>query len=70
MTTNIFMKKIEDIEAELKRIKKKYDVKAITITRSKLLDLYGTWEGDVDIILKDLYRRRERKGRTDEWISS
>jgi hypothetical protein len=70
MTTNIFMKKIEDIEAELKRIKKKYDVKAITIKRSKLLDLYGTWEGDVDIILKDLYRRRERKGRTDEWISS
>jgi len=64
------MKKIEDIEAELKRIKKKYDVKAITIKRSKLLDLYGTWEGDVDIILKDLYRRRERKGRTDESISS
>lgn len=70
MTTNIFMKKIEDIEAELKRIKKKYDVKAITIKRSKLLDLYGSWEGDVDIILKDLYRHRERRGRTNEWISS
>jgi len=70
MTTNIFMKKIEDIEAELKRIKKKYDVMAVTIKRFKLLDLYGSWEGDVDIILKDLYRRRERKGRTNEWISS
>ena len=31
--------------------------------RTKLLDLFGEWDGDIDEFLHDFYARRERKGR-------
>jgi hypothetical protein len=33
--------------------------------RAKLLDLFGTWEGDIDPFLQELYSRRERRGRIE-----
>ena len=31
--------------------------------RMKLLDLFGTWEGEIDEFLHEFYERRERRGR-------
>ncbi|MBD3308223.1 hypothetical protein GF339_17385 [candidate division KSB3 bacterium] len=31
--------------------------------QTKLLDLFGAWDGEVDDFLHDLYERRERRGR-------
>jgi len=31
----------------------------------KLLDLFGTWEGDIDDFLQGFYIRRERRGRLE-----
>ncbi len=33
--------------------------------RSKLLDIFGAWDGDIDLFLNELYDRRERRGRLE-----
>ena len=33
--------------------------------RSRLLDLYGKWDGESDQLLHDFYERRERSGRIE-----
>ncbi|HAO20863.1 MAG: hypothetical protein BWK80_09655 [Desulfobacteraceae bacterium IS3] len=33
--------------------------------RSKLTDLFGAWEGEIDTFLEDFYRQRERRGRIE-----
>ncbi len=34
-----------------------------TKDKSKILDLFGAWDGDIDIFISELYERRERRGR-------
>jgi hypothetical protein len=33
--------------------------------RSKLTDLFGAWEGEIDTFLENFYKRRERRGRIE-----
>ena len=33
--------------------------------RTKLLDLFGAWDGEIDTFLQELYGRRERRGRLE-----
>lgn len=36
-----------------------------TKDRSKLLNLFGTWDGEIDTVLQEFYTRRERRGRLE-----
>ena len=70
MSVGTTSKKIIELEAELKRLKKELNKeKSKKDDRFKLLDLFGSWEGEIETFLTEFYSRRERKGRANERLS-
>jgi hypothetical protein len=70
MSIDTTSKKIIELEVELKKLKKKLSKeKSKKDDRFKLLDLFGSWEGEIETFLTEFYRRRERKGRANERLS-
>ena len=33
--------------------------------RSKILNLFGAWDGEIETVLQEFYTRRERRGRLE-----
>ncbi len=56
------LREISDIEERLWRIKRAVRGR-LGPSPDSLVDLFGTWKGEIDTFLQELYRRRERKGR-------
>lgn len=74
MTSTIqlnIIKKIKIIEKELNNLKRALNSAVVKeFNSSDILELYGCWEGDIDLLLNELYSRRKRRGRlTDERVS-
>jgi hypothetical protein len=36
-----------------------------TKDRTKLLNLFGAWDGEIETVLQEFYTRRERRGRLE-----
>lgn len=71
MRANAISKKISDIEEEIKEIKKELHLETKKKSNPlKLLDIFGSWEGEIDTFLDELYKKRAKRGRSYERLSS
>lgn len=67
---NNFLERVKKLENEIEILKeiiisKPNRIPKYKMNRSALLELFGCWHGEIDDFLRDIYRRRERRGRSE-----
>ncbi len=69
---NVYEERLTTLESEIIRLRTSLEhVLSSTVfvftkpkkNRTKLLELFGEWDGDIDEFLQDFYERRKRRGR-------